>query len=143
MGMVPNQYIMKWIAAVWPKDHIVSKFSPKRRILYGLMAITTAIVYYRESVKLYLPWYVKDYLNDLLCLPLVLGLLCVIIRYMKNDSSFEFSKPFIFCLALYYSVYFEYYLPQVNLRYTADPIDVLLYFSGGFLFYACQRNPLR
>lgn len=71
-------------------------------------------------------------------MPLVLGLLLSTIRYLKNDSSFQFSKSFIAGLALYYAVYFEYYLPGVNARYTGDPIDVLLYFLGGFLFL-CLR----
>lgn len=142
MSKSNNPYISKSITALCLKDFIASKVVWTGRILYGFMGITAAIIYYRQSTKLFLPWYVNNYFNDLLCIPLVLGLLCSMIRYMKNNSSFEFSKPFIFCLALYYSVYFEYYLPQVNLRYTGDPIDVVLYFFGGFLFYA-YRTPFR
>jgi amino acid permease len=110
------------------------------QILYGLMVITAGIIYYRQSMKLSLPWYVNDYLNDLLCMPLVLGLLSSAVRYLKNDSNFQFSRSFIIGLALYYSVYFEYYLPEVNARYTEDWIDILLYFLGGNLFHAYHRT---
>ncbi|MGE6355996.1 hypothetical protein ACQKCJ_19175 [Flavobacterium sp. NPDC079362] len=138
MGTLNNGYIPKSAAAVLLKDLIARNLFCKGRILYWLMVITAAIIYYRQSATLFLPWYVDDYLNDLLCMPLVLGLLLSTIRYLKNDSSFQFSKSFIAGLALYYAVYFEYYLPGVNARYTGDPIDVLLYFLGGFLFL-CLR----
>jgi hypothetical protein len=140
MGTLNSGYIPKRAAAVLLKDFIARNLFCKGRILYGLMVIAAVIIYYRQSAKLFLPCYVDDYLNDLLCMPLVLGLLLSTIRYLKNDSSFQFSKSFIAGLALYYSVYFEYYLPGVNARYTADPIDVLLYFLGVFLFYACHKT---
>ncbi len=34
----------------------------------------------------------------------------------------------------YYAIYFEYYMPQVNLRFAANPLDVVLYFSGALFF---------
>lgn len=139
MGTLNNRYIAKSAIVVLLKDFIGSIFFWKGKIIYCLMGITAGTIYYRQSVDLYLPWYVNDYLNDLLCIPLVLGLLSFMIRYLKNDNSFQFSLSFITGLALYYSLYFEFYLPEVNSRYTSDWIDILLYFFGGILFYAYQR----
>ena len=135
-----NRYITKNAVVVLLKDFIGSKIFCRGRIMYCVMSITAGTIYYRESVNLSLPWYVNDYFNDLLCMPLVLGLLSFTIRYLKNDSSFHFSIFFIIGLALYYSLYFEYYLPEVNSRYTSDWIDILLYFLGGVLFYAYHRT---
>ncbi|KOY50838.1 hypothetical protein I602_398 [Polaribacter dokdonensis DSW-5] len=42
-----------------------------------------------------------------------------------------------------YSLIFEFILPQQLTRYTADPIDVILYFLGGFTFYLLQNKPSR
>ena len=140
MGKLNNRYIAESTVIVLLKDFICSKIFCRGIIMYCLMVITAGIIYYRKSVNLSLPWYVNDYLNDLLCMPLVLGLLSFTIRYLKNDSSFQFPISFIFGLALYYSLYFEYYLPEFNSRYTSDWRDILLYFFGGILFYAYQRT---
>lgn len=139
MSKIINLFISKSATPVRLKGFIESNLFFKGRILYVLMCATSAAIYYRQSLKLYVPRYVNDYLNDLLCMPLVLGLLLCMVRYLKNDSSFRFSKSFIAGLALYYSVYFEYYLPDFNSRYTGDWIDIMLYFFGGFLFYAYHK----
>lgn len=78
---------------------------------------------------------INNYVNDLLFLPLTLGALTCIIRWLKKDVFFELSFVFVHLLASFYSFYFEYYLPQFNSRYTADWIDVILYFSGAFAYF--------
>ena len=140
MGTLHNRYIAKSAVVALLKNFIGSKIFCKGSIIYCLMVITAGTIYYSQCVNLSLPWYVNDYLNDLLCIPLVLGLLSFAIRYLKNDSSFQFSISFIIGLALYYSLYFEYYLPDVNSRYTSDWIDIVLYFFGSILFYTYQRT---
>ena len=140
MGTLNNRYIAKSAIVVLLKDFTGSKIFCKGKIMYCLMGITAGTIYYRQSVNFFLPWYVNNYLNDLLCIPLVLGLLSFTIQYLKNDSSFQFSLSFITGLAVYYSLYFEYYLPEVNSRYTSDWIDILLYFFGGILFYTYKRT---
>jgi hypothetical protein len=80
---------------------------------------------------------INNYVNDLLCLPLLLGDdLC---NRLLKDNSFTFSIGLLsFGLLLFF--YFEYYLPEVNPRYTADWIDVILYFSGGFIFFFSENE---
>jgi hypothetical protein len=52
-----------------------------------------------------------------------------------KDNSFTFSIGFVVFWPAIILFYFEYYLPEVNQRYTADWIDVIFYFSGGLFFF--------
>lgn len=103
------------------------------------MLVIAASIYASQKLAIPLPLLVNNYLNDLLCIPLVLGALIFIIRKIKHDPKFKLPLGFIFILSSYYAIYFEYYLPKINSRYTSDWIDVVLYFLGGILFYLFQR----
>ena len=86
-----------------------------------------------------LPPVINNYVNDLLCLPLLLFTMEFIIKRLKKDKCFKFPIGFVIFLASYYSIYFEYYLPKINIRYTADWIDVVLYFIGGVAYYIFEK----
>lgn len=92
-----------------------------------------------QRLNLRLPSLINNYVNDFLCLPILLGGISFIIRKLKKDNSFKLSMVFILCLASYYAFYFEYYLPKFHPRYTSDWIDVLLYFLGGFAFFFSEK----
>lgn len=111
-----------------------------RRVVYVVMLFTALTIYLMQRLSMPLPSLINNYVNDLLCLPLLLGAMTFVIRRLKKDSSFQLSFGFVIFLACYYSLYFEYYLPRVNPRYTADWIDVVLYFSGGILFYFIEKK---
>ena len=102
--------------------------------------MTSLSIYSMQRLNVPLPTFVNNYVNDFLCLPLVLGALTFIIRYFKNDEDFKFPLLFVLLLASYYSVYFEYYLPKLNPRYTADWIDVVLYFASSVVFFLIQNS---
>lgn len=87
-----------------------------------------------------MPDFFSSYLNDLLCMPVVLGICLFVIRKFSKNEQLRISLFSAFSLAALYSVYFEVYLPEVNQRYTADLVDVLLYFSGALIFYLIQRK---
>ena len=111
-----------------------------KRIIYYVMALTALCIFTLQKLNVPLPSLVNNYLNDLLCLPLILGVLTFLIRYFKKDKFFTFPLAFVILLSTYYSVYFEFYLPKVNPRYTADWIDVILYFSSSIAFFLIQNN---
>lgn len=117
-----------------------SGFSEFSKILYGLMFFIAISIYVLQRFEIPLPLLVNNYLNDLLCMPLVLGALTFLIRRLKKDPFFKFPLFFVLFMAAFYAVYFEYYLPKVNLRYTADWIDVALYFTGSIGFYLFSRK---
>lgn len=76
------------------------------------------------------------YLNDLLCMPLVLTLTLFLQRaFTFRDPGHVFTKYQVGIAVLYYSLGFEVILPLFMPRYTADPLDVLAYALGGWYFY--------
>ena len=106
-----------------------------RKMLYFTMVFIALTIYTMQRLNLSLPTIVTNYGNDLLYLPLVLGAIEFLIRRLKRDSSFKLSLGFVIFLACAYSIYFEYYLPKANARYTADWIDVFLYLVGGIGYF--------
>ncbi len=108
--------------------------------IYILMCLTAIYIFTMQKIGLFLPAIISNYVNDLLCLPLVLGGISFAIRLLKKDEYFRFPLTAILLMAAYYSVYFEYYLPKNNPRYTSDWVDVVLYFTGALLFYGYESG---
>ena len=106
-----------------------------RKVLYFIMCIVALTIYTLQRLQVSLPFLVNYYGNDLLYIHLVLGAIEFLIRRLKSDSTFKVSLGFIIFLAISYSIYFEYYLPKVNARYTADWVDVILYCVGGIGYF--------
>ncbi|OAB28569.1 hypothetical protein SAMN05444395_101319 [Flavobacterium fryxellicola] len=104
------------------------------------MFIIALTIYVLQQLSLPLPSVINNYANDLFCLPLVLGAMEFTIRRLKKDKYFKFPIGFVILLSSYYSFYFEYYLPSFNSRYTADWVDVILYFLGGLTFYFSENK---
>ncbi|RYD99009.1 MAG: hypothetical protein EOP54_05735 [Sphingobacteriales bacterium] len=96
------------------------------------------LIYVLQRLEVNLPRWINNYVNDFLCIPIVLGTITYLFGCFKRQRDLTFSLTFALILALYYSLYFELYLPQVNPRYTSDIFDVLLYFSGAVFYYYCQ-----
>ena len=90
-----------------------------------------------------MPRFFSSYLNDLLCMPVVLGICLSIIRRFSKNELLRISLFSAFSLAALYSVYFELYLPEVTARYTSDIMDVLLYFAGAIIFWFVQKIELQ
>lgn len=87
-----------------------------------------------------LPKFFSSYLNDLLCLPIVLSICLFMIRFFSKDEQIKIPLFSAFSLAAFYSIYFEIYLPDVTERYTSDVVDVLLYFTGALVFWLVQKS---
>ncbi|WP_233487592.1 hypothetical protein [Winogradskyella epiphytica] len=98
------------------------------------------LIYSAQRLEFPLPNWVNFYINDFLCMPIVLGLCLAIIRLIKKTESLYVPLTVVLGLTVYFSIYFEWLMPKVNPRYTADPIDVVLYFSGALLFYKFQKR---
>lgn len=81
-----------------------------------------------------LPRWVEFYLDDLLCLPLVLTLTLFLMRFFFGPQV-RFSGYHISFAVLYFAVAFEVLFPRFLPRYTADALDAALYAAGGWLFY--------
>lgn len=85
-----------------------------------------------------LPPWIYFYVNDFLCMPVVLTVSLKVVHFIKKDHSIRLPLTLVLSLTLFYAIYFEYYMPRVESRYTADWLDVVMYFAGAGIFYMLQ-----
>lgn len=111
-----------------------------RKPLIRLIFATAAAVYILQQLNVALPSLINNYLNNLLCMPVVLTLCLIVLHLIKKNYSLTIPIFVIVSITLYYIVYFEWFLPKTNERYTADPIDVVLYIIGATAFYLMQKR---
>jgi hypothetical protein len=83
---------------------------------------------------------INDYLADLLCMPIVLTIILTSVRFLKKRPDFQMPLSGILFTLVYWSVYFEWFLPSRSTSYTADPLDVIAYFLGAASFFLWQRR---
>lgn len=115
-------------------------FPPMKKIyIFSLLSFSLFLLNLFLLKFFSLPIFFTSYFNDLLCMPVILGICLFLIRKFSRNKRLQISLFSAFSLAAFYSIYFELYLPEVTVRYTADLIDVLLYFTGAFVFYQVQR----
>jgi hypothetical protein len=99
--------------------------------LYGIVRILRA-------KHIIIPW-INGYLNDGLCLPIILPVILWGIKKWKiKKGEYSFTIYHILFAAGYISYIFEFYLPKHNSHFTADPWDIFCYFLGGIGYYSWQ-----
>ncbi len=111
-----------------------------KALYFPLFCLTAAIVLSLQKMSAALPEWTNNYLNDFLCMPIVLFIGQFTVRKLKRNNALRLPWPLILTLTLFYSIYFEYYLPSFNLRYTADFLDIILYFLGSAFFYFMENK---
>lgn len=85
---------------------------------------------------IFLPW-VHEYLDDLLAMPVVLGITLQVFQWIHpKKEKFRFSKTQVAVGWIYFSFLFEFLLPKYSERYTADVWDVFAYGIGAVVFYS-------
>ncbi|CAN0571507.1 unnamed protein product [Ectocarpus sp. 12 AP-2014] len=99
-------------------------------------------VYIAQQFSFSIPQLINNYLNDLLCMPIVLKICQYAVRFIKKDEHITIPIKISFVLTILYALYFELLLPKLNDRYTADFMDVVLYFIG-FVFFLWIENTLK
>lgn len=79
---------------------------------------------------------VHAYLDDLLAIPVILGITLQVYRWIHPlKENFRFKKEHIFVAFLYVSVVFEGFLPWYSDQYVRDYWDILCYGLGAIFFY--------
>ena len=76
----------------------------------------------------------NNYLNDFLCMPLVLKTCQYVVRYVKSDDRIKLPLPLQISATLLSIIYFEGVLPSMDVRYTTDLLDLVAY-AAGLLFF--------
>lgn len=90
--------------------------------------------------------FIDNYFTDLLFVPAMSLFALIGVRFVKRDNTITIPLYLILIQTILVGLYFELYLPtQVAItgKYTSDPIDVLMYITGGGLFFVVQRQFLR
>ncbi len=105
-----------------------------------IMFLTALTVYLLQQFGFQLPELINNYYNNLLCIPLVLTICLIVLQFIKKNNKLTIPIFAITSMTLYYILYFEWYLPKVNERYTSDPIDSVLYVIGAIGFYCMQKR---
>lgn len=72
------------------------------------------------------------YLDDLLCMPVVLSLSLAAMRFLYGKPALT-NAQILFTL-IYCSILFEVLLPMISSTYTGDILDVVLYAFGAWFF---------
>lgn len=108
--------------------------------VFYLSVLVASVIYSAQRLQLPLPDWMYFYVNDFLCMPIVLSLSLAILRRIKKTETLYVPLAVVLGLTTYFAIYFEWFMPQVNTRYTADIIDVVLYFVGALLFFSLQKR---
>jgi len=108
--------------------------------IFLALVLSASTVYFLQKTGMILPKLINNYFNDLVALPIVLSICLWSVRKLHNKPKFQLSFLQCLMMVLFYIIFFEFYLPKTNPRYTADCIDSGLYLVGGLLFYWWQRR---
>jgi hypothetical protein len=108
--------------------------------LFLSFVLAASLIFVAKQLQLQLPNWLYFYLNDFLCMPIVLSLCLLILRILKKTESLYVPFFVVLGLSTYFSWHFEWLMPQLSTRYTSDFIDIVLYFSGAMLFYVFQKR---
>ncbi|PZX58391.1 hypothetical protein LV84_01599 [Algoriphagus ratkowskyi] len=94
-----------------------------------------------NSLGIFVPIY-HAYGDDLMALPVVYGICLQLMRWIHPlYSELTFSKKQLIIGLVYFSVVFELFLPNYSNAYSADPLDVLCYIIGTWVFYQFMNKP--
>lgn len=104
-----------------------------RKYYYSTFIILFLVIYGTQKLGYTLPYYIHNYGSNLICMPIILKTIQLILKF-ASKKKIRLSYSHIISVTLYFSWYFEYYLPKHNIRYTADYYDTLLYFIGSILY---------
>ena len=111
-----------------------------RKPIFIGMCMLAIFIYFANRLALPLPSWVYFYVNDMLCMPIVLCVSLAIVRLYKKTENLYVPISVAVSIAAYYAFHFEWLMPKLHGRYTADPIDVLIYFIGALLFFTFQKR---
>lgn len=108
--------------------------------LFIVSVCIATLIYFANRLGLPLVSWVYFYVNDFLCMPIVLSLSLEVIRILKKTETLYVPLIVVLALTTYFSLYFEWLMPKITTRYTFDFIDIGLYFLGALLFYKFQKR---
>ncbi len=83
--------------------------------------------------------FLYSYLDDLLAVPITLGIYHIFISHIRNNSNYFLSPSIIIICVIGFIFHFEILMPSLSNKYIADIWDPVMYILGG-VFYALILN---
>ena len=114
----------------------------KHPLVYGSIVIFVGYHILELTLTEPIP-YLHAYLDDLVCMPIVLGLSTQIAQWIHPVKEYYYLTLIHVVLSVtFYSLLFELLLPLLNPeRFTADLMDVFFYVMGAGIFYLLISKP--
>ena len=109
------------------------EIQPKIQPIYYVFLGIALLVYVGQNCGLLWPYLVRNYLNDVLVMPLMFKTITIVLKW-RFGQSFVLTNVHLMIVLVYFSVLFEYIFPKYLPRYTADYFDVLAYLVGSLIF---------
>jgi len=97
-------------------------------VLVGVYALLFLLKKYETHF-----FFISSYLSDALALPIVLCGMEYLMRWIYR-SDFETRWIHMMLVGMVFSIWFEFLLPQWDIRFTADNWDIAAYFFGGVIW---------
>ncbi|SDL36189.1 hypothetical protein SAMN05421823_105298 [Catalinimonas alkaloidigena] len=95
----------------------------------------------QKGLRLAIPL-LDNYLDDLLCLPVVLSLALVALREgVVRQPTYTLSTRQVVFATAYFALAFEVVIPHFHAGYTADLLDVVMYALGAWGFLRWLNRP--
>lgn len=109
--------------------------------LWWYFMVFIFLLYHANANQLNNLW-LNSYLDDVLALPITLGLALMVIRnFVIRDFQYTFSNLKIISVVIIFSVYFEFIVVAYQPKFTPDYWDILAYGIGGFIFKFLINKP--
>ena len=99
-------------------------------------------VFLAQKIGVSLPLLINNYLNDFLIIPIVLTVCLYVLQFTRSEKAYKIPLFIILFLCVAYAIFFEVFIPKIKARYTADIVDVFVYFLGGLWFWFLQKISL-
>lgn len=98
--------------------------------------------FFLQKAGIHIPW-IHAWWDDLICLPVVLHLITGIFRtFHPLNAKFVLDRTMVILAFAWISIAFEFLLPLYCTKYISDPIDILCYAMGAWIYYRYLNKPL-
>lgn len=108
---------------------------------FSLFFSTYIFLYVMNKLGYIFPAPIQFYLADLLAVPVIATLSMWFTRWATQKRDFILPGWQVIFTVLLLTVLFEILLPLKMNRYTADPVDVLMYSLGGMFYWKVMNTP--
>ncbi len=97
--------------------------------------------YLEKVMGIFIPIY-HAYGDDLMAMPVAFGICLQVMRWLHPlKNQLVFTKRQLLIGLGYFSLVFEGILPLYAEKYVADPLDVVCYAIGSYVFYLFMNKP--